>query len=316
MFIFAILGFGTLYYWLAGLMEPTQPGYLETLYHVLAITFLQPLLDFPHSLPLQILWFLMPVVGIGILAQGLADFGVALFNRRTRNKEWQMAVASTYRDHIILIGLGHLGYRVVTRLHDIGKEMVVVELNPKLDLLEHVQSLAIPVLVEDATRERVLEAAGVRRATTLILCTQNDSLNLEIAVKARNLNPDIRVVIRIFDDDFAQSLNRQFGFKALSATGMAAPVFASSAADVDITPPITIDGIPNSLARMEVSKNSMLAGHSIDQIENHYNISVVMICHQGVSDSHPAGSLIVSEKDTLAVLGTPESVSLLVQDNQ
>jgi hypothetical protein len=38
------------------------------------------------------------------------------------------------------------------------------------------------------------------------------------------------------------------------------------------------------------------------------------ICHQGVSDSHHAGSLIVMRR-TL-VLGTPESVSLLVQDNQ
>ena len=59
------------------------------------------------------------------------------------------------------------------------------------------------------------------------------------------MKSDIDVVIRIFDDDFASALQRQFGFRALSATGMAAPIFASSAAKVDITAPINIEGQPN-----------------------------------------------------------------------
>ena len=58
----------------------------------------------------------MPIIGIGILAQGLADFGSAIFNRKTRNKEWEMAVASTLNKHTILVGLGHLGYRVALEI--------------------------------------------------------------------------------------------------------------------------------------------------------------------------------------------------------
>jgi Trk K+ transport system NAD-binding subunit len=51
---------------------------------------------------------------------------------------------------------------------------MVVLTNSKVDLLEPVQLLPSR-FVEDATRERVLEAAGVRRATTLTLCTQTES---------------------------------------------------------------------------------------------------------------------------------------------
>jgi voltage-gated potassium channel len=87
-----------------------------------------------------------------------------------------------------------------------------------------------------------LEAAGVRRASSIILCIQDDAVNLKIALKARSLNPDIRVIIRIFDDDFAQALSQQFGFMALSGTGLAAPAFAASATDSEITPPISIEG--------------------------------------------------------------------------
>ncbi|HMN63098.1 MAG TPA: NAD-binding protein, partial [Anaerolinea sp.] len=134
----------------------------------------------------------------------------------------------------MLVGLGHLGYRVVRWLHEIGQDVLIIEQTAKPHLTDVLAKLDIPVLHEDATRMDVLANANIKRAKSIILCTQNDSLNLEIALKARNLNPKIEVIIRIFDDEFADSLQKQFGFKALSATGMAAPLFAAAAASVDI----------------------------------------------------------------------------------
>ena len=153
-----------------------------------------------------------------------------------------MAVASTFNDHIILVGLGHLGFRVVRDLHRMDQDVVVVELNPKADLVASVKQMDIPVIQDDATREPALEAAGIGRARAIILCTQNDSMNLQVALKARRLRPGIHVVVRIFDDDFADALHEQFNFTAMSATGMAAPAFASAASGVDITRPITVEG--------------------------------------------------------------------------
>ena len=72
-----------------------------------------------------------------------------------------------------------------------------------------------------------IEAANIKDARTIILASQNDAMNLQIALKARSMNPKIQVVIRIFDEDFAHALQEQFGFTALSATEMAAPVFAA-----------------------------------------------------------------------------------------
>lgn len=100
----------------------------------------------------------------------------------------------------------------------------------------------VPVIKDDATRQLALESAGVTRTRTIVLCSQNDSVNLQIAVKARSMNPNIRVVIRIFDDDFAQSLQQQFGFQALSSTSMSAPAFAAAVAGADITRPLTVEG--------------------------------------------------------------------------
>ena len=153
----------------------------------------------------------MPLIGIGSLALGLADFGYLFFNRRARSKEWEMAIASTLDKHHILVGLGHLGFHVIQHLKGaMNQQMAVIELDPSADLIAAVQEMDIPIIHDDASRELALDAAGVRQASSIILCTQNDAMNLKIALKARSLNPDIRVVIRIFDDDFAQALTQQF----------------------------------------------------------------------------------------------------------
>lgn len=226
-----------------------------------------------------------------------------------------MAVASTFNRHVVLIGMGHLGYRVVKKLHELEQDVVVISLDTKIDLVESIRALGIPVIQDDGTRESVLDAAGVRSARAILLCTQNDSLNLQMAVKARSLNPQIQVVIRIFDDDFADALQKQFGYTALSATGMAAPIFASAATNVDVTPPITIEGVPHSLARLQVNPGSRLEGMQVGQVEQRFNISVVLIIHAGISDFHPAGTARLEAGDKLAVLGHPEEISILVNFN-
>ena len=307
---------GWLYFSISQSSDAPVASWGAGIYIVLTMSVLNPIVDYPSNFILQLFFYLMPVIGIGILAQGLTDFGVLFFNRRSRGKEWEIAVASTYSNHIILIGLGHLGFRVVKILHEMGEDVVVVSLDPDPNLALNVRAWGIPVIEGDGSREVILENACIRQARSIILCTQNDSLNLQIALKARSMNADIEVVIRIFDDDFAVSLQRQFGYRALSATGMAAPIFASSAANVDITPPITIDGRPNSLARLCVSRHSGLIKMTLGEIEDKFNVSVVLLCRGTESDSHPSAKRRAEVGDTLAILGDPQAISNLVHENQ
>ncbi|MBA3710646.1 MAG: NAD-binding protein, partial [Planctomycetes bacterium] len=174
----AMLTAGAVYDLMSG-MAGHPVGLVHATYHVLSLTFLQASLDWPDQWYLQCFYFVMPLIGIATLAQGVADFGSLLFNRRNRGKEWEMAVASTLKDHVILVGLGHLGFRVVKHLEELRQDVVVIELNPEADLMDAVKALDIPVLEGDATREQVLNAAGVPVARCIMLCTQNDSLNLQ-----------------------------------------------------------------------------------------------------------------------------------------
>ncbi len=310
-----MVGGGILYQKIAAQVGEPVHDLSEAIYLVLTLSFLQPSGSFPTHPFLEAFYFIMPLIGIGILAQGLADFGIMLFNRRTRSKEWEMAIASTFNDHTILVGLGHLGFRVAQHLNSLGEKIAVIEIDPKDDLIDAVREMGIPVIHDDASRQSALEKAGIYKAHAITLCMQADSLNLQIAVKARKLNPNIAVVLRIFDDEFAHSIQKQFGFIALSATSMSAPAFAAAAAGMEITHPITVEGEPLSLARVCLPKTSSLKNKSIADIEENYDVSVVLLRRGEEADMHPAGKRTLQEKDTIAILGNPDKISLLVHDN-
>jgi Trk K+ transport system NAD-binding subunit len=316
LFTVAVLGGGLAYAAIADWAGEPVSSLSEAIFIVLTAAFLQPVGDFPNSIGLQLFHFFMPIVGVIILAQGLADFGSLLFNRRARNKEWEMAVASTMNDHIVLVGLGHLGYRIAQRLHEMGKNVAIVELKAAQHTVIAARAMGIPVVEEDARNPTALDGANVKDARTIILASQDDAMNLQIALKARSLNPKIQVVIRIFDEDFAHALQEQFGFTAMSATEMAAPVFAAAAAGADVSSPISIEGQQLSLARMTISSTSKLANKTVGYVEDNYHLNIILLRHDHQSEMHPTDKRPLHEGDTLAVLGGPEELSQLMQDAQ
>ncbi len=316
-FNIAVLGGGWLYHRISIYYGEPVGDLSAAVYHVLTLVFLNSLIDYPASWPLRAFYFLMPIIGIGLLAQGVADFGVLFFNRRARGKEWEMAVASTFSNHVVLVGLGHLGYRVVHHLHSLEQDVVAIDIHPQPDIAASVRSLGVPVLTDDATREAALVVAGIRKARAIILCTQQDGLNLQVAMKARALNPEIRVVIRIFDDEFAKELTKQFGFKAISNSATASPLFAAAAAGVDMTHPIVIEGQALSLARLQVAAGSQLTGKTVGEIEREFEVSVVVLRNAGKTpEYHPEAGRQIHPGDVLAILGGAAQISHVANHNR
>jgi Trk K+ transport system NAD-binding subunit len=197
-----------------------------------------------------------------------------------------------------------------------GENIAVVEINPGTHTTAAARDMGIPVIQADARHPSALEGANIKDARTIILASQNDAMNLQIALKARSLNPDIQVVIRIFDEDFAHSLQEQFGFIALSATEMAAPVFAAAAAGADVTNPISIEGQQLSLARLAIRPSSKLADKTVGYVEDNYHLNIILLRHDHQSEMHPTDKSPLHIGDTLAVLGGPEQLSQLMLDNQ
>ena len=316
-FLVAVVGGGLLYGAIAESVGEPVRNPLEAIYIVLTLAFFQAAETFPSSPLLEVFFFIMPLVGIATLALGLADFGYLLFNRRARNKEWEMALASTLDNHHILVGLGHLGYHVAENLKGaMNQPVVVIELDPDIDQIFAIREMDIPIIQDDATKESALYAAGVARAKSIILCIQDDALNLKIAVKARRMNPNIHVIIRIFDDVFSRAITEQFGYNVLSGTGLAAPSFAAAAIQSDITRPISIEGETLSLARIKIIDGCLLEGKTVGYIEDNYDVSIILVRHDSHSEFHPTDKHPINTNDLLGVLGTPDRLHQIIHDSQ
>jgi Trk K+ transport system NAD-binding subunit len=291
-------------------------GFIESTFLILSMIFLQANSDFPAEWYRQIFFFAMPVIGLALIARG-ADFGVLLFNRRLRGEAWQVAAASTFSNHVVLIGLGHLGFRVTDELHKLSEDVVVVEQDPQAALVQQVETMEIPIIKGDATKPATLEAAGVARARAIIMCTSNDTLNLQMAIKARTLNQTARIMVRVFDEDFARQIENQFGINyVFSASTLAAPSIAGAATQSDVSSPIALSGRTLSLARFVIKKSAPIANITIEEFENKYDVTVVLLERNGKADLHPHNNIRIIPGDNLAVFAEPSTLNRITRVNR
>lgn len=138
------------------------------------------------------------------------------------------------KDRVIVIGGGFMSELIVAQLHERGATVVVVPDEKAPDLAERVAAYHVIPIKGDPYSERTLIEAGIDQAACLLSVSDNDSLNLEVALKAKKLQPDLRVVISLFDNDLATRLNHAFGIRSLSSSTLAAPHFVSYALDLDV----------------------------------------------------------------------------------
>ncbi len=285
-------------------------GEAEALCAVFFLIFMQPTLPFPEMGFLRALYFIIPMLGLGVLGEGIVRFGVLLFNKQARLKEWQMALASTYSNHIVVCGMGRLGYRIVEQLLACGEEVVAVELDPDRSLAGKVVHDRVPVIPGDARSLDVLRSAGVARARAVIPCTENDLANLEIALNARELKPDIHVVLRMFDHELAKKVERGFGIPtAFSTSSLAAPAFAAAVSQTHVSPPIFVDDAVLHTAQISVEPGSRLAGRTVSQVEGEFDLSIILYQGKGKPDLHPGPKVVLRAGDRIVLFATLEVLS-------
>ncbi|MCS7283494.1 MAG: NAD-binding protein [Anaerolineae bacterium] len=291
-------------------------GWLEALDTTLKLLFFETTHDYPHAPPAQVVFVLWPLLGLALVVNGVVQFWTALFNRRERRDIWEAAVASTYRLHVIVCGLGRVGYRVILHLLQMGYEVVGVERNPDAPFLTAVRQKRVPVVIGNARQREVLEKAGVRAASALIAATEDDMTNLGIALTARDLNPGLQVVLRMFDDQLADDLRKSFGFAAFSASALAAPAFAAAATRAAVEHSVFLNGVLLNLSRLTVAPNSPLAGKTVGEVEQELDLSVLLHSGPGGIDFHPPDDLVLKGGDQIVVFAPLEALVNLERMNQ
>jgi Trk K+ transport system NAD-binding subunit len=289
-----------------------HPDFAKALYATFSLIFFNPTLEFPEQWYLRVLYYLIPILGLAAVVDGVLRFGVALVSKRDRGQKWQVAMASTYDNHVIVCGIGRVGYRVILELLKFGRDVVAIEPDPDGRFVEKAKGLRIPVIIADAQRSDNLIQAGVERADAIIPCTDDELTNLDIALDAREINPQIKVVMRMFDPDLARRIEKGFDIHtAFSTSALAAPIFAAASMRFDVKHSFYMGDTLLNLSEVCVRPDSEIAGCSIEELEKELELRVV--CHQVGScpDLSPDSHLQLKPGDELLVMATLDSLERL-----
>lgn len=290
-------------------------GYVESCYAVFLLVFLEPYLDFPREWYLQPFFFAVPVIGLAAVADSLVRLGYLLFSRKQDLPEWQRMVASLYRNHIIVVGTGKVGLRIVRGLLELREPVVVIERSPECGFLDELRDHDVPVLIGDGRQRKILEQAGVTQARSIILATSDDLSNLDSALTARDLNPRIRVVLRLFDDSLASKVSGAFHMPVISTAHVAAPAFIAAATDRQVYQEFQLAGRQVYLIDQRINAAGRLAGRTVGDIQSAYDVNVVM--HQGEAgvNVNPRHDVPLRHGDTVLVIAPMERIRAFEEAN-
>lgn len=129
---------------------------------------------------------------------------------------------------IVVVGRDALGIDVCRRLAKAGRKVAAVW-SPDAPTVDEMEQLDADHIIGDARRAAVLSRAGIRIAQTLVAVTNDDQFNLLVALAARDLNPEIRIVLRQFNRRLGQKIVRQFArSEAVSPETYSAATYAAS----------------------------------------------------------------------------------------
>jgi Trk K+ transport system NAD-binding subunit len=292
-------------------------SYAEACYSVFLLIFLEPYLDFPDEWYLQPLFFLLPILGLGAVVDSLIRLGYLTFTRKNRLPEWQRMNASLYRDHLIVVGVGKVGFQIIQGLLALREPVVAIERpGPDSILLEEVLDLGVPVIRGDGRITKTLEQAGIAHARGVILATSDDLTNLDAGLTARDCNARARIVLRLFDESLAAKIVGAFAMPVISTAQVSAPAFVAAATGRKVYQRFELAGQPLHLTDLAICPTGGLVGRNVGEVQSTWRVNIVM--HQGTMgiNINPGHDIVFGPGDTVLVIAPIDRLIELEASNQ
>jgi Trk K+ transport system NAD-binding subunit len=259
------------------------------------------LADAPAWLQLFGVGFMLAVGAlVGVLFSHLASIATA---ERLEARSGRRA--RRLSGHVVVAGLGTVGYRVERLLHQLGLEAAVLEREPVTRFVDAARE-RVPVLAGDVGLPENLERVGIANAACLIAVTDEDLANVTACLHARRFNPDIRTVARIFDDALGDRIGGPLNIDAtVSASRVAANAFVAAAVDDSARRSFGVGGRAYLALRYECPRT--LPFEEIEQLRSD-GLRVLAI-RRGQGDVRPPSDLRSGlEVGDSAIVAGPEDV--------
>ena len=219
---------------------------------------------------LRVWSIVLMVVGATLVTVVYALLTNLLVSRRIEQSLGRQQV-TRMRGHVILVGLGSVGLRVLELLVAAGQQVVVLDRDENNRYLPNARALGVPVVIGDSTTGATLSAVNLESARAVAVLTSSDLANIETGLAVDELlgqrREQVPVVMRVFDRQLAHTIETGFGFRNVRSTSaLAAPWFVGSALGLDILSTFYVEDQPMLVGRLTVAAAGGLQGRTMQDL--------------------------------------------------
>jgi Trk K+ transport system NAD-binding subunit len=209
------------------------------------------------------------------------------------------------RDHIVIVGLGSVGIRVVTDLAAAGYDVLVIEHDETNRYLPTLAELDVPVIFGNATMRQTLESARVERARGVAVLTQ-DMPSIETGIVLLEMlgsDTKVPIVLRVQGRALSTAVNQRFGFENVRSTvDLAAPWFIGAAMGLHVLGTFWVGQRSFMVGGMLVAENSELDGMLMVEMSTHTRV-IAIIRPEGPIRLRPRRDAVLAAGDTVYLIG-------------
>ena len=210
------------------------------------------------------------ILGVALVSTSFALFTNILVSRRIEQSLGRRRVPGM-AGHVVVVGLGSVGIRVVEGLLAAHRRVVVVESDDQNRYLGRARALGVPVVIGDATQRQTHAMVNLADASAVAILTSVDLTNIETGLAVRESLGDkwetVPVVLRVFDRDLARMMERNFGFRHVRSTSaLAAPWFVGAALGLNVLETFYVDQQPFLVGRLSIVPGGGLQGVAMQDL--------------------------------------------------
>jgi voltage-gated potassium channel len=217
------------------------------------------------------------------------------------------------KNHYIICGCGRIGHLICQELKADKIDFVVIDDNP--EVIQGIEEEGFVYYRGDATQDKTLINAGIKRAKGIVCVLPTDAENLYVILTAKELNQNIFILSRSEEEESEHRLLRAGADRVMSpytlgGMRMAMAILRPAMLDfIEIT--TRRQSLELRMEEMPVCDGSPIIGKSLEESEIRHNYGLIIVAvkkDSGKMIFNPLASYIIEKGDKLIAMGEDENV--------
>jgi len=276
---------------------------------------------FPHTGQGKLFAIVLIVFGVGTMFYAgylLAESMLEGHIREMMGRGKKLKMIKNIQKHYIICGCGRIGHLIGRELAAEKVPFVVIEHNA--EIIEKIEEEGFLCYKGDATSDKTLLDAGIKRAAGIICVLPTDAENLYVILTAKELNPSVFILSRSEEEESEHRLLRAGADRVMSPYTLGGMRMAMA-----ILRPAMLDFIEISTSRqslglrmeeLPVCEGSAIIGKTLEESEIRSRFGLIIVAVKKGSGKmifNPLAHYVIEQGDELIALGEEENVRRLAQ---